>query len=155
MPSTPELFNAQIPGFITPCSLGSNTPFCSIVDAGYFSTIMKIPTSTGGRFHFPPLNRLLIILLLALSASLDTRTAARAGNVYVDRTLQAQLATLGPIAQIQAVVNFDPAVRRGAAIASAIRNLGAGAITFYKPRPGGGACPPGQSKTRGHRARLC
>src|SRR2546426_9758481 len=58
---TQELFNAQIPGFITPCSLGSNTPCWSIVDAGYFSTIMKIPTATGDRFHFPPLNRLLII----------------------------------------------------------------------------------------------
>src|SRR5947199_2123678 len=95
-----------------------------------YTVPMKIPTVTGERFHLRQLNRLFLFLLFALSASLGTQTAARAGNVYVDRTLQAQLATLGPIAQIQAVVNFDPAVRSGAALASAIRSIGAGTITF-------------------------
>src|SRR5256886_6647880 len=109
-----------------------------------YVVFMKIPTTSGDRFHFPQLNRLLLVLLLALSASLDTRTAARAGNVYVDRTLQAQLATLGPTAQIQAVVNFDPAVRSGAALASAIRNLGAGTITFHNLDSVGVLATPGQ-----------
>src|SRR5438132_8312667 len=72
------------------------------------STSMKIRTLTEERFHLRQRNRLLLVLFFALNASLVTQTAARAGNVYVDRTLQAQLATLGPITPIQAVVNFDP-----------------------------------------------
>src|SRR3989454_1490957 len=105
---------------------------------------MKTPTVTGERFRLQQLNRLFLFLLFALSASLGTQTAARAGNVYLDRTLQGQLATVGPIARIQAVVNFDPAVRSGAALASAIRNLGAGSITFYNLDAVGVLGPSGQ-----------
>jgi len=91
---------------------------------------MKTTTIKEGKPHTRRFNSVLLVLLLAISAGLGTQTAARAGNVYVDRTLQAQLARLGPIERIQAVVNFDPAVTTGAALANAIQGVGAGTITF-------------------------
>src|SRR5438552_5603675 len=92
---------------------------------------MNSSASTGERLHTPPLNRLLLVLLLFFGASLGAQAAARADSVYVDPALQAQLATLGPAEQVQAVVNFSPAITNGPELAEAIQNLGAGTVSFH------------------------
>ena len=48
----------------------------------------------------------------------------------MDPALRAELATLGPNDQVQAIVNFDPARTSGAVLASAIQNVGAGTVGF-------------------------
>jgi len=87
--------------------------------------------ATGERHLMRQLNGLLFLLLVLFGASLGTKTAARGESVYIDPVLQTQLATLGSADQVQAVVNFDPAVARGALLVSAIQNLGAGTVIFH------------------------
>jgi serine protease AprX len=91
---------------------------------------MKTFRTCGERYHLRQLNRLLFVLLSVLGVNLIAQTTVRANEVYVDPILQAQVAALGPSDQIQAAVNFDPAVTSRAALAGAIQNLGAGTVTF-------------------------
>jgi len=104
---------------------------------------MKTSTPPGQRYHLRQLNGLLLLLLLVLGATLGPQTA-RAADVYVDPILQAQLSTLGPTVQVQAVVNFDPAVTSGAALANAIQDFGAGTVTFNNLDSVGVLATPGQ-----------
>src|SRR5438094_200980 len=105
---------------------------------------MKTSTSPGQRYHLRQLNSLFLLLLLVFGATLGAQTAARAANVYVDPILQEQLSTLGPTHQVQAVVNFNPAVTSGGALANAIQNLGAGTVTFNNLESVGVLATPGQ-----------
>ncbi len=105
---------------------------------------MKSSTSPGQRYHLRQLNSLLLLLLLVFGATLGAQTAARAANVYVDPILQEQLSTLGPTHQVQAVVNFNPAVTSGGALANSIQNLGAGTVTFNNLDSVGVLATPGQ-----------
>src|SRR3989442_8821203 len=91
---------------------------------------MKTFTPFVKRCHVRQWNGVLLVLLLLLSAAPGAQSVARAGVVSVDPVIQAQIATLGLAGRVQAVVNFNPAVTRGAVLASAIRNLGAGTVTF-------------------------
>ncbi len=105
---------------------------------------MKTSTSPGQRYHLRQLNSLFLLLLLVFGATLGAQTAARAANVYVDPILQEQLSTLGPTHQVQAVVNFNPAVTSGGALANSIQNLGAGTVTFNNLDSVGVLATPGQ-----------
>jgi len=71
-----------------------------------------------------------LVLFLVLSANLHPPITARAGDVYIDPLLQAQVEKLKPADQIEAAVNFDPAVTTGLTLASALQDLGAGTVTF-------------------------
>src|SRR6266704_527452 len=104
---------------------------------------MKTSTPPGQRYHPRQLNGLLLLLLLVVGAILGPQTA-RAADVYVDPILQAQLSTLGPTVQVQAVVNFDPAVTSGAVLANAIQDFGAGTITLNNLDSVGVLATPGQ-----------
>src|SRR3989475_291961 len=101
---------------------------------------MKTPTPSGQRYHLGQLNGFLLLLLLVLNA----QTKARADGVYVEPILQTQLSTLGPTHSVQAVVNFNPAVTSGAALANAIQDLGAGTVTFNNLESVGVLATPGQ-----------
>jgi len=89
---------------------------------------MKIFLTNVERSQFTRLNGLLLAVLLGLGTSLSAAKAK--GAVYLDPVLRGQLTTLGLSRQVQAIVNFDPAVTSGAQLAGLIRNLGAGTITF-------------------------
>src|SRR5947208_732809 len=105
---------------------------------------MKTSISLRQRYHLRQLHGLLLLLLLVLGAALGAQTAARAANVFVDPILRAQLSTLGATHQVQAVVNFNPAVTSGVALANAIQNLGAGTVTFNNLESVGVLATPGQ-----------
>src|SRR5437667_7246444 len=105
---------------------------------------MKTSLSLGQRYHLRQLHGLLLLLLLVLGAAPGAQTAARAANVFVDPILQEQLSTLEATHQVQAVVNFNPAVTSGVALANAIQNLGAGTVTFNNLESVGVLATPGQ-----------
>src|SRR5438034_2547574 len=105
---------------------------------------MKTSISLGQRYHLRQLHGLLLLLLLVLGAAPGAQTAARAANVFVDPILQEQLSTLEATHQVQAVVNFNPAVTSGVALANAIQNLGAGTVTFNNLESVGVLATPGQ-----------
>ncbi|HEV8637438.1 MAG TPA: hypothetical protein VG370_24730, partial [Chloroflexota bacterium] len=71
---------------------------------------------------------LLLALLLAAGPLLAPSGAQAAAFIAPD--LQAALASLDPAKQVEVVVNFDPAVTNGDALATAIQDLGAGTLTF-------------------------
>src|SRR5437773_1454160 len=75
-------------------------------------------------------NSLFLALLVVLALSMDTPRTRGAQGVFIDPVLSTQLANTGPNDQVQAVVNFDPAVTSVAQLADAIQNLGAGTVTF-------------------------
>ena len=101
---------------------------------------MKTPIPSGQRYHLGQLNGFLLLLLFVLGA----QTRARADGVYLDPVLRAQLATRGTADQVQAVVNFDPAVTSSAALAGAIQDLGAGTVIFNNLESVGVLATPGQ-----------
>ena len=71
----------------------------------------------------------LLLALLVAAGPLPAPGGARAA-AFIGPDLQAALATLDPATQIEVVVNFDPAVTNGGALATAIQGLGAGTLTF-------------------------
>ncbi len=71
---------------------------------------------------------IVVILLVAAATSLPVRAGSSA---YVDPLLQTQLSTTAATSQLIAIANFDPALTSGAALSSAIQDLGAGTITFH------------------------
>src|SRR5438552_15832137 len=101
---------------------------------------MKTSTLPGQRYPLRQLNGFLLLLLVVLGAP----TKPRADGAYVDPILPAQCSTLGPTQSVQAVVNFNPAVTSGAALADAIQDLGAGTVIFNNLESVGVLATPGQ-----------
>src|SRR5947207_2821513 len=92
---------------------------------------MKTSTTARDQFHIRRSSSLLLFLLLVLATTTSAQRAARADGVYIDPALRAELATLGPNDQIEAIVNFDPARTSSGVLASAIQNVGAGTVGFH------------------------
>ena len=69
-----------------------------------------------------------VLLLLALATPLGLY--ARPTAVYLAPELQAALAAAGATGQVEAIVNYDPAVTSGTTLSSAIQGLGAGTIVY-------------------------
>src|SRR6266850_972408 len=89
---------------------------------------MKTSLTSSERCQIRGLNGFLLAVLVVLGVSQGSSTAP--GAVYLDPVFRGRLTTLGVSRQIQAVVNFDPAVTSGTRLAKRIQNLGAGTITF-------------------------
>jgi serine protease AprX len=68
-----------------------------------------------------------LVLLLVVAFALPPRASAAA---VIDPALQAVLARASSADQVEAVVNYDPRHTTGATLEAAIRDLGAGTITY-------------------------
>lgn len=84
-----------------------------------------------------------LAVLLTLTATLSAPAPAAAG-ASIEAELQAQLSAAGATAQLELVVNYDPAVTSGNALAKRIRGLGAKALAFQRVRSVAAIATPGQ-----------
>ena len=74
---------------------------------------------------------LVSVLLVLLLVATALPGAAGAGSApFIDPALQTAVAAASPTEQVQAVVNYDPAVTTGRTLTRRIQGLGAGTITF-------------------------